>query len=188
MRRPNHRCTARAGAGLVATFLLACGCAHVSVHVDSLEGARPWQPPASVVVLPFANRSEEPTAGEALAQMLAKSLAREGTVRVLALPAELRAAALPIDREQARQAAQAAGAEAALYGTVFTFGYVPDDGRPGARVLADVRLVRTDSAEVTWAARARGDSAPGLFHEAVALTMTADDVAQRLARALVDGD
>jgi len=134
----------------------------------------PDRRPASVVVLPFRNRSSHPAAGQIAAELMACAIAA-------ALPVDLYDSGdatrrllergwrtgLPVGREDVRSLARDPGVAAVLMGDVDRWEEAPPGSGRIPEVAAAFRLLDTETGEILWAAdhERRGDETRS-FYEA----------------------
>ena len=188
MRRlaPYNAAVAAITLGLVFASAAAGGCSSLRVRVETVVA-----PNASiaavkrVVLLPLVNRSDDPGAALAVAALIAKNVTTYAHLKIVDCPPGIQVDAERLDREQARDLAAAAAADAVMTGIVFAYGYVSEQGSaPRPTVRFDVRLFAAGTPDLEWAARATGSDSPGMASAGASLTTIADATAQQVAQDL----
>ncbi len=167
-------------AALAAALLSGCGSTSVRIETVAAPTSKPVKL-ESVVLLPIVNRSEDKLAGPAVEAVLARALATQAKLRVVGLPAGILVDAERLDRDQARDVAKAAGADAVVTAVLFAYGYVPDPRsaeKPAVRL--DVRVMSGSDPALLWAARASAFDSPGMGSGGATLTSIADETARKL--------
>lgn len=160
---------------LIATAVIATGCSTVDRgRPPALEAGANW------VVLPFANHTETPMAGNRAESVAQALLHAQGVGRVKTYPSSVQQEALfdggdTRRQEQALAWAREQGVRYALAGTVDEWRYkVGVDGEPAAGVT--LQIIEVSSGQVLWSG-AGGKS--GWSREALSA------VAQKLIRDLL---
>jgi hypothetical protein len=165
-----------AALGLVA-------CSTMSVRVETV--AEPQAPIATVkrvVLTPLVNRADDPGAAQVLRAVLAHRLVTEAGFEVVDLPLGVTVDPERLDRDQARDVAQAANADAVVTGIVFAYGYLSESASPPKpTVRLDVRLFAAGAPDLVWAARASAVDSPGMASAGASMTTLADAVARKIA-------
>lgn len=183
-----------AGASAVAMTLSACGPKHTT---QFRAAPTALEPVSCIAVLPFENLSDDPAAGDAMADVVATELLKSGRFQVMDRAEAARILSTrgiyldaTIDAAQARVLGDVLGVQAVMVGSVDEWKYAaPARHDRAARPTIGVttRLVDVKTGDPLWGASFTGSPASFFSDSTAPLHVAAQRVAMDLSGGLLEG-